>query len=201
MKLVLATKNKGKLVELKSLLNSFDIEIISLKDFPKMPEVVEDGKTFLENSTKKAVEVANYTGYLALADDSGLEVDFLDQAPGVYSARFAGEDKNDFLNNQKLLQELEGVEKEKRGARFRCVMVLAIPEKVLAKTEGACEGYIGFGLKGEDGFGYDPLFIVKEYEKSFAQLGLDIKNKISHRAKALEKMVEEIKRLLGSGIV
>jgi len=185
--IVVATGNRGKLTELQSLLGPLGVEIKSMKDFPDLPEVVEDGSTFAENAAKKAVEVSRATGEIALADDSGLEVDHLGGAPGVYSARFAGEHKDDRANNEKLLALLEGVPPEKRTARFKCVVALAVPGDRIYTAEGACEGVIGTAPRGEEGFGYDPLFIIPELGKTFAQLDLDTKNSISHRGKAFAR--------------
>lgn len=187
MLIVVATGNRGKLTELQSLLGPLGVEIKSMKDFPDLPEVVEDGSTFAENAAKKAVEVSRATGEIALADDSGLEVDHLGGAPGVYSARFAGEHKDDRANNEKLLALLEGVPPEKRTARFKCVVALAVPGDRIYTAEGACEGVIGTAPRGEEGFGYDPLFIIPEMGKTFAQLDLDTKNSISHRGKAFAR--------------
>ncbi|HBV98629.1 MAG: hypothetical protein JL50_17640 [Peptococcaceae bacterium BICA1-7] len=187
MLIVVATGNRGKLTELQSLLGPLGVEIKSMKDFPDLPEVVEDGSTFAENAAKKAVEVSRATGEIALADDSGLEVDHLGGAPGVYSARFAGEHKDDRANNEKLLALLEGVPPEKRTARFKCVVALAVPGDRIYTAEGACEGVIGTAPRGEEGFGYDPLFIIPELGKTFAQLDLDTKNSISHRGKAFAR--------------
>jgi XTP/dITP diphosphohydrolase len=198
MEIVLATKNMGKVKELERILDIPGLKVLSLSDYPDMPEVIEDGETFAENAAKKAAEIAIYTKKLALADDSGLEVDYLDGAPGVHSARFAGVEKNDEANNQKLLLLLEGVPTEKRTCRFKCAIAVAKPEGEVKITEGTCEGIIGITQKGDHGFGYDPLFIVPEYNLTFAELDLEVKNKISHRGKALSKVVDEIKTQLNS---
>lgn len=192
MRIVVATGNRGKLTELQSMLAPLGVEVKSLADYPGLPEVVEDGATFADNAVKKAVAVAGATGEIALADDSGLEVDHLGGAPGVHSARFAGENKDDRANNEKLLALLEGVPGEKRTARFKCVVALAAPGGRIYTAEGACEGVIGTVPRGEGGFGYDPLFIVPELDMTFAELGLDIKNSISHRGKAFKKAGEII---------
>lgn len=184
MLIVVATGNRGKLEELSTLLGPLGVEIKSLADYPRVPEVVEDGETFAENAVKKAREVAGATGEIALADDSGLEVDCLGGAPGVYSARFAGEDKDDRENNKKLLRLLEGVPAEKRGAQFRCVVALAVPGGGVYTAEGVCRGVIGTMPEGQGGFGYDPLFIVPERGKTFAQLDMEAKNAVSHRGRA-----------------
>lgn len=186
-KIVLATQNQGKVRELKRLLEDMPAELLSLTDFPELAEVVEDGLTFAENAIKKAREISSATGLVAMADDSGLEVDFLGGAPGVHSARFAGPQKSDADNNRKLLTMLNNVPQEQRTARFRCVIAVAVPGGEVETAEGTCSGIIGFEPKGSDGFGYDPLFYVPEFDRTFAELGLDIKNKISHRGKALVK--------------
>lgn len=185
MELVLASGNRGKIAELKKLLAPLQITVKSLADYPDMPETVEDGETFQANAIKKAREAAAYTGIMALADDSGLEVDYLKGLPGVHSARFAGEPKDDAANNRKLLALLQGVPWEQRTARFRCVVALCTPQGEVYTSEGTCEGYILEQLKGQGGFGYDPLFYVPELNQTFAEIDLEIKNKISHRGKAL----------------
>lgn len=185
MKLVLATGNQGKVREIKAILGDSDIEVYSLKDFPEIGEIVEDGLTFAENAVKKAQAVSAATKMLALADDSGLEVDYLNGAPGIYSARFAGEGKSDADNNAKLLSLLQDVPAAKRTARFRCVIAICTPGGQVYTAEGACEGVIGFTPKGDRGFGYDPLFYLPEYDQTFAELDLDLKNRISHRGQAL----------------
>ena len=185
MRLVLATRNNGKVRELKELLKDYQVEVLSLEEYPDFPEVEEDGATFEANAIKKARETAVYTGVVALADDSGLEVDYLNGEPGVHSARFAGEPKDDQSNNEKLLKLLDGVPAEGRGARFRCVAAVAVPDGPVYTAEGVCAGVIGMNLRGEKGFGYDPLFYLPEYDKTFAELDLSVKNKISHRGRAL----------------
>ena len=196
MDLVIATSNQHKLKELKTLLEDFPLTILSLKDFPDMPAVVEDGKNFYENALKKALTVARQTDKLTIADDSGIEVDALDGKPGVYSARFAGEDATDEANNTKLLKELEGVSSDKRGACFKCVLVIAQPDGETAFVEGACRGTIIHEARGEYGFGYDPLFLVPEYDKTFSEITPEEKNKISHRARALEKLLKILPQYL-----
>lgn len=195
-KLVLATNNQGKVNELAELLKDLNVMILSLKDFPDIPEVIEDGETFAENALIKASAVCRATGILTLADDSGLEVDALNGAPGVYSARFAGPQKNDADNNQKLLSLLVEIPEEKRTARFRCSIALMTPEGMEKVFEGTCEGYIGQELRGKQGFGYDPLFYLPEFGKTFAELDLNIKNNISHRGKAFSKAVEYLQNQL-----
>lgn len=198
MKLVIATANQGKLKEIKLLINSSfknSIEVLSLSDYPDLPDIIEDGKTFKENAAKKAKFVAAATGCIALADDSGLEVDYLKGAPGVHSARFAGKAQNDQANIEKLLRLMEGVTMERRTARFRCVIAIATPKQQLFTAEGTCTGFISLMPRGKKGFGYDPVFYVPRYNKTFAELDLEIKNKISHRARALVKAINILKEI------
>ncbi len=188
MKLFFATGNQHKVKEMREILADTEIKLITAQDIEEdLIEVVEDRDTFKGNALKKAREIFKQLEVATIADDSGLVVDVLDGAPGVYSARFAGEDASDEENNQKLLKELGGVEPKDRTARFICAMAFVGPkmEKVVI---GSCEGRIINHLKGENGFGYDPLFIPDGYDKSFAQLDSTVKNMISHRAQALKKM-------------
>ena len=164
------------------------IQILSLNDFSDIPEIEEDGKTFIENALKKALFYSTYLEQLTLADDSGLEVETLQGMPGIHSARYAGERASPGENNQKLLREMEGIPTSKRGARFKCVMALASTDGRKAVTEGVCRGRIGFKEVGKRGFGYDPLFILPHYGKTMAQISVEEKNRISHRGKALRKM-------------
>ncbi|OCL25352.1 non-canonical purine NTP pyrophosphatase, RdgB/HAM1 family [Orenia metallireducens] len=190
MKLFLATGNQHKIEEMEKILADTDIEILSKNDIDAMPEVIEDQDTFIGNSLKKARKIAEYTGMSTIADDSGLVVEALGGQPGVYSARFAGEHATDQENNQKLLELLKDTPLEERKAYFICAMSFVSVEGEEYTVTGKCHGHITFNALGEEGFGYDPLFIPKGYKKSFAQLGSEVKNKISHRAKALEKMKE-----------
>lgn len=197
MKLVLATKNKGKIAEIVKIIADLpQIEILSLMDFPEIPPIAETGKTFTENAMLKAKTVARFTGHWALADDSGLTVAYLKGAPGVYSARYAGENATDAENNTKLLAALKGVPMEKRQAAFVCVMALCNPEGACYICEGRCEGAIALAPKGTHGFGYDPIFYVPSYNKTMAELGPEVKNKISHRAAALQQLKPLLQRLL-----
>ncbi len=190
--LVLATRNRGKVAEIRELVEGFGIELLSLEDFPDVPEVAEDGETFEANARKKAGVVARCTGLVALADDSGLEVDALDGAPGVRSARFAGDHATYAQNNEKLLRLINEVPWEKRTARFRCVLALAFPDcdGTIQTLEGACEGRITEQPQGKNGFGYAPLFFFPELGKTFAQISRSEKGKISHRGRALRKLKE-----------
>jgi XTP/dITP diphosphohydrolase len=186
--LVLATRNKGKVREIGSALAISSLTFQSLNDFPNLPEVIEDGSSFLENALKKARTVSKHLQLPVLADDSGLEVDILKGAPGILSARFSGLKATDQENNQKLLTLLQGVPEEKRTARFVCVLVLYEPSGQWVQTEGICEGLITLVPRGDQGFGYDPIFYLSEFQRTMAQLPLETKNQISHRARALEKM-------------
>ena len=186
--LLLATRNEGKKMELQEMLNDIGISVINLHDIPPLPEVVEDGKTFKENAEKKAYETAKATGYWCLADDSGLVVDALNGQPGIYSARFAGPEASDENNNHKLLDLMKGIDESKRTARFVCCMALSTPEGETLVVEDYCEGIILRQPVGEQGFGYDPLFMPQGYNQSMAQLSRQGKNLISHRGKALNKI-------------
>ena len=197
-KLLVASGNKGKIREIKEYLGNLDemvfFEIIGLSQYPDLPDVEEDGDTFTANALKKARKRAEETGLLTLADDSGLVVDYLEGAPGVFSARYAGENATDEDNNKKLIDELKDIPLDRRTAHFTCVLAVVDPEtgeEMVAK--GICEGVIELEPQGENGFGYDPLFFVPEYNSTMAQLPLEVKNKISHRAEALKKMKEILK--------
>lgn len=195
MKLLVATGNAGKLREIRHLLADTEIEIIGLNQFENVPEVVEDGATFTANARKKAIEMARFTGLLTLADDSGLVVESLNGDPGVFSARYAGEQGDDLANNAKLLKEMESIPDEKRQAAFCCVMALSQPDGVCQTFEGRISGLIMRAERGQGGFGYDPLFMVPEYGKTTAELPLDIKNRISHRGTALRQVIPVLKAL------
>jgi len=197
MELVVATKNKKKLEEIKAILKDLNlnpafarkggVKITSLADYPRVPRIIENGKTFQENAIKKAVRIAHFTQKLTLGEDSGLEVGALTGKPGIYSSRFAGRDKSDFKNNLKVLKLLGDLPLRKRRAGYVCAVALADENGLIKVVEGRCSGLIGFEPKGHFGFGYDPLFIIPQYKKTFAQLGPKIKHKISHRFKALKK--------------
>jgi XTP/dITP diphosphohydrolase len=196
MELVLATRNLHKVSEIRSILQDLDLVFRTLDDFPTAPEVVEDGETYRENAVKKAWVVARQTGRLALADDTGLEVEALEGRPGVYSSRFAGEHASFSDNRRKLLREMKGVTGLKRKALFRCVTVLASPSLVLAVEEGTLVGWIAVEEQGKGGFGYDPVFLLPRSRKTLAEITPAEKNRISHRANALSKMKRHLKRLL-----
>lgn len=197
MDIVIATRNPKKFRELKALLTIPQVRWRSLQDYPRVPAVREDGATFRDNAVKKARAVARATGHLALADDSGLEVDALRGAPGVRSARFAGRHGNDAANNTKLLRLLRGVLMSKRGARFRCVLALADLRRLLVVTEGVWNGRIARAPAGRRGFGYDPVFSVPRLGKTSAQLPPRVKNRLSHRGKAARAMRAQLRRAWG----
>ena len=199
MKIILATQNQGKVRELRELLVDEEIEVLSLLDIPDWEDVVENGVTFPDNAALKARVAVRRTGLIALADDSGLEVDALDGAPGVYSARYAGEPKDDELNNDKLLHLLETIPEEKRTARFRCALVIATPFGEEYLTEGAVEGRILTLRRGSDGFGYDPVFFIPEFARTMAELTLTEKNTVSHRAQAFRKVIPILRDLKDKG--
>lgn len=190
MKMIIASNNAHKLVEIKQILGSRFDEILSLREAGIDHETVEDGSTFMENARKKAREIMEISGCCALADDSGLCVDALDGAPGIYSARFAGEHGNDAANRQKLLRELQNV--EDRGAHFTCAMALIRPDGTSVEAEGYVYGEIARSEEGTNGFGYDPLFYLPERGCTMAQLTADEKNAISHRFHALQALLEEL---------
>jgi XTP/dITP diphosphohydrolase len=192
MEIVLATRNKKKIEEIRRICADLPVTILSLDNYPDFPETVEDRDTFDGNAMKKAMEVCRFTGKAALADDSGLEVDALGGAPGVYSARYAGGSGsgNDVRNYEKLLVELKNIPDEKRGARFVCCMALALPDGTGKIFFGYVKGSIGREPKGKTGFGYDPVFIPDGHKITFAEMTADEKDKLSHRGKAIEKLAE-----------
>ena len=196
MQLLIATRNRHKLKELAPLLRDLQLEVITAKDVPKLPEIVEDGKTVRDNAVKKAVETARATKKLTLADDTGLEVDALKGEPGVRSARFAGEEATYHENNKLLLQKLQGVAYDKRSARFRCVVAIADENGLYDCVEAICNGTILEAERGGGGFGYDPLFIADGQTKTFAEISPEVKNRISHRAKAMQKAWAVLSRYL-----
>lgn len=192
--IVLATRNQGKTSEIRAMLKDYPVELMNLDDFGPIPEVVEDGETFDDNAYKKASFTARVLGHPTIADDSGLVVEVLNGAPGVYSARYAGENATDEENNLKLLSEMDGI--ENRNAAFECVISIAIPTGPALTYEGRCEGLIAEKPSGSNGFGYDPLFICSNFEKSFANLSMEEKNKVSHRGSALNGMMKEFDKVL-----
>lgn len=195
-KFVVATKNKGKLKEIAEILKDMNLEVISMEQAGVTEDIEEYGSTFEENALIKAKEVHKRTGELVMADDSGLEVDFLNGAPGIFSSRFAGENASDEDRNNKLLELLKDVPFENRKARFVCAIAVILPDSKHFTVRGTFEGYIGFEPVGTNGFGYDPLFFLPEYNKTAAQLEASKKHEISHRGKALKLMLSELKQRL-----
>ncbi|MBR4981114.1 MAG: XTP/dITP diphosphatase [Lachnospiraceae bacterium] len=192
-KVIFATSNEGKMKEVQSILEDLGMEVLSMKEAGLQVDVVEDGTTFEENAVIKATEIQKMCGEIVLADDSGLEIDYLNKEPGIYSARYMGEDTSYAIKNQNLIDRLEGVEDEKRTARFVCAIAAAFPDGTVEVTRGTIEGRIGYEEKGSNGFGYDPIFYVPEYGCTTAELSLEQKNEASHRGKALRLMKEIIK--------
>jgi len=192
--IVLATTNKGKTKEIREMLKDFPIQIKNLSDFGPIPEVIEDGLTFDDNAYKKASFTAKVLGYPAMADDSGLCVQALDGAPGVYSARYAGENATDADNVQKLLDALKN--EENRKAAFQCVISIAVPTGAALTYEGRCEGILTREPAGDNGFGYDPLFFFPGLNKTFAQLSIAEKSEVSHRGRALKEVSDEMDKIL-----
>ena len=209
--LIIATTNPGKLREIRELLKDLDLKITSLSDYPGAPKVEEDGKNFAQNALKKAATIALYTGKLTLGEDSGLEVRALGNKPGIYSARFslpkankssgracsAGANAVDKRNNAKLLRSLRGVSFKKRQARYRCFAALVDGQRIIDVVSGSCAGLIALRGRGKNGFGYDPLFFLPRYNKTFGELDPAIKARISHRARALSKVKKVLKKYIG----
>lgn len=187
-KIIFATKNKGKIREINAIMTDMGVEIISMEEAGITVDVVEDGKTFEENAKKKAVEIMKVSGKITLADDSGLEVDYLEKAPGVYSARYMGEDTPYEIKNNHIISLLEGIAEEKRTARFVSVVAGAFPDGRVFTARGTMEGIIGHEIKGSNGFGYDPIFFVPKLGMTTAEMEPEQKNAVSHRGKALRKM-------------
>ncbi len=191
-KIIFATGNAGKMKEIREILKGTDYEVLSMKEAGLNPEIVEDGKTFEENAIIKARTICELSGEIALADDSGLEVDYMDKAPGIYSARFLGEDTSYAVKNQYIIDKLAGVEGDARSARFVCAIAAVFPDGRTETRVATIEGQIAHAPAGENGFGYDPIFYVPEYGCTTAELTMEQKNEISHRAKALEAMKREV---------
>lgn len=196
MKIIFATKNAGKVKELKLMLEELDAEVVTMTEAGIDIDVVEDGETFEDNAIKKAKEIMQVSGCIVLSDDSGLEVDYLNKQPGVYSARFMGEGTSYDIKNQKILEMLRDVPDEKRTARFVSVIAAAFPDGRTVTTRGTIEGIIAHEAKGENGFGYDPIFYVPELGMHTAQMDIEQKNRISHRGKALREMKEKLKGMI-----
>jgi len=187
-KVIFATGNAGKMKEIKMILNDLDIELLSMKEAGIELDIVEDGTSFEENAIIKAKTIMKLTGEITLADDSGLEVDYLNKEPGIYSARYMGEETPYNIKNKSIIDRLEGVYGQARSARFVCVIAAAFPDGRVLTTRGTIEGLIGYEEKGDNGFGYDPIVYIPEYNATTAQLTTQIKNTISHRGKALAQM-------------
>jgi XTP/dITP diphosphohydrolase len=190
-----ATRNRGKLQEIKDLLRGEGYLLHSLIDYPHVPPIDETGKTLEENARKKALEVAKLTGYITLADDSSLEIDALSGKPGITSARFLGAQATDRDRNLKVLQLVNGLPEEERKARFRCVIAIAKPDGSCESAEGQCRGFIADRPRGRRGFGYDPIFYVSRYKKTMAEIEPGLKNRISHRALAMQKARKILRRM------
>jgi len=194
-KFIAATKNKGKIKEIKEILSNLPFEVLSMQEAGIDKDIEENGKTFEENALIKAKEVQKISGEIVMADDSGLEVDYLGGAPGIYSSRFAGEEADDTDRVNKLLGMMEGVPFEKRTARFVCAVAVAFPGGESFTVRGTCEGYISLKPEGDKGFGYDPVFFIPEHGMTIAQMEAEEKNRISHRGKALRLMLEELEKV------
>lgn len=193
--IVIGTYNKNKKSEIRKILNGIPVRLLDLDDFENPPDIIEDGDTFEANAIKKALELAGFCKMCVMADDSGLEVDALDKRPGVLSSRYCGEDTGYDEKCSRLLEELKGVPSEKRTARFRCAIAFAEPDKLQFVVQASCEGIISNEPKGNHGFGYDPIFYVPEHELTMAELGSEVKNRISHRALALLLFKARLKEL------
>ena len=191
-KIIFATGNENKMKEIRMILGDLDYEIVSMKEAGISADIEEDGKTFEENAIIKATAISKLSGCLVLADDSGLEVDYMDKMPGIYSARWMGEDTSYRIKNKAIIDKLEGVPDEKRTARFVCAIAAAFPDGRVITKRGTIEGIIGYEERGENGFGYDPIFFLPEYGKTTAELSPEEKNQISHRGRALELIKNEL---------
>ena len=192
-RIIFATGNQGKMKEIKMILGDVDVEVLYLKEAGIEADIVEDGATFEENAVIKAKTIMEMTGDIVLADDSGLEIDYLNKEPGIYSARYMGEDTSYDIKNNNLIERLNGVPDEERTARFVCVIAAAFPNGDILTTEGTIEGMIGYEIKGSNGFGYDPIFYLPQHQCTTAELDMELKNELSHRGKALRAMKEELK--------
>ena len=192
-RIIFATGNEGKMKEIREILGDLDIELLSLKDAGITADIEENGSTFEENAIIKAKAISQLTGEIVLADDSGLEIDYLNKEPGIYSARYMGEDTSYHIKNANLIQRLEGVPDQQRTARFVCAIAAAFPDGTVKTVRASMEGRIGYEEKGENGFGYDPIFYLPEYGCSSAEISMEEKNKISHRGKALRAIKDELR--------
>lgn len=195
-KIIFATGNEGKMKEIRMILGDLGMEVLSMKEAGIRADIEENGTTFEENALIKAKTIAACCGEIVLADDSGLEIDYLDKAPGVYSARFMGEDTSYDIKNNALLEKLDGVPEEKRTARFVCVIACALPDGQTFTSYGAMEGVIGHEIRGENGFGYDPIFYLPEFGCTSAEITPEQKNELSHRGKALRGIKNHLEEIL-----
>ena len=199
VQIVLGSRNAKKAAEIAELLAPHGISVLSVADFPEVPDVVEDGNSFAENAAKKSVETARNLGTWVIAEDSGLMVDALDGAPGIYSARYSGEGATDDRNNEKLLQELSDVPTEQRGAQYVCHVAVSDAEgNVQLSIEATCRGRITTEPRGSNGFGYDPYFLLPEYHQTFGELSPIVKQQLSHRARAFQRLIPQLCRVLDS---
>ena len=196
--IIFATENAGKVREVEAMFEGLGVSVKTMKEAGIRADIIEDGSTFMENAVKKAKTIAAYTKAIVLADDSGLVIDHLNGEPGIYSARYLGEDTPYEIKNAELLSRMEGVEEDKRSARFVCAMAAVLPDGEVLQTEGVMEGIIGYEAAGENGFGYDPIFYLPEFSMSSAQISPEQKNAVSHRGKALRKMQKLLQQKLRS---
>ena len=192
-KIIFATGNQNKMKEIREILADMAVEVVSMTEAGLHADIVDDGNSFEENAEIKAKTICEMTGEITLADDSGLEIDYLNKEPGIYSARYMGEDTSYRIKNGNLIQRLEGVPDEKRTARFVCAVAAAFPDGTVKTVRETMEGRIGYEEKGENGFGYDPIFYLPEYGCTSAELSMEEKNKISHRGKALRAIRDVLK--------
>lgn len=194
-RIIFATGNVGKMAEIKEILADLEIPVLSMKEAGITADILENGKSFEENADIKAKAIMELTGDVVLADDSGLEIDYLNGEPGIYSARYMGEDTSYKIKNQSLIERLKGVPDEKRTARFVCAISAALPDGRILRSRGTIEGIIGYEERGENGFGYDPIFYLPEYQRTTAELSPEMKNELSHRGKALRIMKEKLREV------
>ena len=195
-RIIFATGNEGKMREIRMILEDLGVPVLSMKEAGISADIEENGKSFAENAAIKAKAIMEMTGEIVMADDSGLEIDYLDGAPGIYSARFMGEDTSYDIKNKALIDKLAGVPDEKRTARFVCAIACALPDGQILESRGTMEGIIGYEIKGENGFGYDPIFYLPEFGCTSAEISPEKKNELSHRGKALRAMKEKLEKYL-----
>lgn len=195
VEIVIATKNKHKIKEIKNILGEKKFKILSLNNFINIPEILEDGTSYKENAVKKAEIISKITNKITLSDDSGIEIEYLNWKPGIYSSRFLGENATDKERNEEILKLLEKIPDNKRKARYVCIVAVSLPGGITKTFEGKCIGRISHKAKGKYGFGYDPIFFVPAYNKNMAELPLSVKNRISHRARALNKAKKILEKL------